>query len=228
MLFQSDKEIKPYGLQRSGTNLLEFMLNNNFNVKCVGLKYGWKHAEIMSEVSCPTALIVKNPYSWFVSMYNYTTHDDELRKKRFHIPDGTTFGEFLKRSYVWDSPDSVKNKNIKVFQKSKSPIDHWNNMNKSWIKKCVTITYENLLFNPKQTLELLSKELKIIRISKKIIWPSKWFSGGQSGPLDVHHKIKYYQEEKYMSWYNKDDLRHVNKKLDKNLMNDLKYNFFVL
>lgn len=235
MLF-TQKTIKLYGLPRSGTNLYEFMLRHNFNVKCLTLKYGWKHAEIKGMVPNPT-VIVKNPYAWFVSLFHYATKDNLKRIKRFHLPENITFREFLKRPYVWDSPDSIGPKSIKVFQKSDTPIHHWNNMNRSWFENCMlAITYEDLMFDTENTLDIISKKFHINRTSSEIVWPLKELHPGDgleknNAPASrnqSYSKVQYYKDQQYFKWYDREMIDYINELLDRELMNKFRYNFFSL
>ena len=221
--------IKTYGLPRSGTNFLEFMLNNNFKLNCMTLKKGWKHAEISPIVSWPTVTIIKNPYAWLVSLFNYATSNERFH--RFHIYKNITFNDFLNRTYIWDSPNLHGPDSDKVFQISNNPIVHWNNLNKSWINQStVTITYENLMFKTEETLKLLSKKLKIIK-SEEIIWPLKELRPGDAlrkpapSKSNSYHKNEYYKKEKYMSMYDKKSLIYINETLDKEIMQILKYTY---
>ncbi len=68
-------EIKIHGLQRSGTNYLAYLINQNFDAKALVNAGGWKHGPYMAHWELGrevhVAVITKNPYAWLVSLYNY-------------------------------------------------------------------------------------------------------------------------------------------------------------
>ena len=74
------KPIKQYGLQRSGTNYLAFLLEQNYYVDVWVNRGGWKHGPytpINPEMHC--IIISKNPFAWIVvcvyPIYNYPAHN---------------------------------------------------------------------------------------------------------------------------------------------------------
>ena len=69
------KQIKQFGLQRTGTNYLRILLESNYNVQILTNIGGWKHGfynvpQIMKkELDC--IVMCKNPFSWLVSLHSF-------------------------------------------------------------------------------------------------------------------------------------------------------------
>lgn len=72
------REVKMFGLQRSGTNYLEKLMIENYDVKIHTNKGGWKHGKYMKgkmikafghEIDC--LFISKNVYSWLWSAFKH-------------------------------------------------------------------------------------------------------------------------------------------------------------
>lgn len=72
-------KIKQYGIERSGTNYLRQLLEDNvIDVIVYVNKLGWKHGAVKCKDSNITKkdnihpiIIIKNPYSWYQSIKNY-------------------------------------------------------------------------------------------------------------------------------------------------------------
>ena len=92
--------IKIYGEQNSGTIYLEWLLNKNLDTTLLdSYEFGWKHRMAPSEDELTDKIkqevlflcLVKNPYSWLISMHKRPYHHESLRK--------LSFFDFLKYSY---------------------------------------------------------------------------------------------------------------------------------
>lgn len=222
--------IKIHGLQRSGTNYLSYLINENFeNTKVLVNIGGWKHGYYM----CPwatgkeihTLVIVKNPYSWLSSIYDYWGPG---RKKNIG-PDlkGVPFDDFV-RNRICLEPQ----KDIPYLLRASNPIQHWNNMNFHWTtirlneKSLFVVTYESLLNNTEMCLNKISSSFSIKRKlnidnCKNTVLPSdEHIIVG-----DEWTKKKFYDEEKYLNLYNSETIQFVNDQLDLDLMIGFGYEY---
>jgi len=79
--------VKIYGLPRTGTNFLGVMIERNFGAQIAGSrKSGWKHGTYV-DTGIPCVGLVKNPYSWLVSLWKWRT-----------LANPITFKAWLKKS----------------------------------------------------------------------------------------------------------------------------------
>ena len=118
-IFQTEP-IKIYGLQRSGTNWLGFLIQENFkDVRVLVNEGGWKHGYYIIPWSLKKEVdiisIIKNPYSWLVSVYNYWGPD---RKKNIG-PNlkGVDFDTFVRNRYLGE-----QQKGIPFIMRAKNPV----------------------------------------------------------------------------------------------------------
>lgn len=223
--------IKIHGLQRSGTNYVSYLINENFeNSKVLVNLGGWKHGHYM----CPwavgrelhTLVIVKNPYAWLTSIYDYWGPNRTLNIG----PDlrGIPFDDFVRNRIVLEPQ-----KDIPYLLRACNPVHHWNNMNFHWTsirlneKSLFVLTYESLLNNTEKCLEQIGKSFGLKRKQElqdcaNIIIPS-----GE----DVHvgdkkwTKGEFYKEEEFLEMYTPETIKFVNDQLDLDLMIGFGYEY---
>lgn len=217
--------IKLHGLQRSGTNFINFLIANNFkNVRCLVNVAGWKHghwcAPMMTGEDMDLVVTVKNPYSWLVSVYKYWGPERNLNIG----PDlrGVPFEDFLKNKLV-----SEKQKGIPYLLRAANPIQHWNNMYYHWSsvkmakKQTVIVTYESLLQHLDSTMKQIQKLFTLERVD-----PNKWFtsencfepSGEQPNLSEKTFDSNFYTNNEWLSYYTPELIEYVNDQLDLELM----------
>jgi len=223
--------IKIHGLQRSGTNYLSHLINENFqNTQVLVNLGGWKHGPYM----LPWAIgreahvvgIVKNPYAWLVSVFKYWGPDKKLRIG----PDltGISFDEFVRnRCYL------ERQRDIPYLFRAENPVQHWNDMNFHWSsvrmnqKKLVMIAYEILLERPKDVITDLSKGLGI-KMKEHFVGSNETFtpSGEKLQPSGEKFKSKdYYLQAGWKKYYTPDLVQFVNEELDTDLMVSFGYDY---
>lgn len=223
--------IKIHGLQRSGANYLTYLINENFeNTKVLVNLGGWKHGHYM----CPwatgkelhTLVVVKNPYSWLASIYDYWGPGRSLNIG----PDltGVPFDDFV-RNRICLEPQ----KDIPYLLRASNPIQHWNNMNFHWTtihlneKSLFVITYEALLNNTEKCLDQISKSFSINRKTNVDNCDNVVLPSGE----DIHTgdkkwaKKKFYDDEKYFDLYDSQTIKFVNEQLDLDLMIGFGYEY---
>lgn len=225
------EHIKIHGLQRSGTNYLAMLVNENFEkVKCLINSGGWKHGHYCApwvlgqEVHVLT--IIKNPYAWLVSLYKYWGPNNKY--KVGPNLEGVSFDEFLRNKTEFERQGSIP-----FLYRAANPIQFWNDMNFHWMsirineKKSLAFQYELLLENSEFVIDSLGKELRINK-KNKFIDTDFQFEPGQEEPK-MNTQIKsdkdYYLSKKYMDLYSHDLLQFVNSQLDKQVMASIGYDF---
>lgn len=251
--------LKQHGLQRSGTNYLRYLLEENYCSQVFINKGGWKHGYYVApitlgyEISC--VLSVKNPYAWFISMYEYingkshkiTNPKDRIGElapsdanAKVEIGD-KEWDKFLYNPLIVNGVIFNDKKRYECKMRAGNPIQYWNNMNYHWMKikyedkdlKTYIVRHEDLLENPE---EHLNKTFGEIRKQKSD------FRDTQNEALatwDAHKadeivskksfadRKKYYLEKKYMDYYNIQKLAFIAKELDKEVMKVLKYEIVI-
>jgi len=187
-MLRLNKKIKLYGLPRSGTNFLEFLLIKNY------------HASIA---------IVKNPFSWLRSIHEFTLGREHIFKR--YLP----FSDFLREEYIWDS-DLYGKGTDRVYIHHENPIVYWNTMNKHWMQNAtVWVQYETVLSGDLDKINFRKKRESILW-PDQIIKPGKGrFAEDLSGDENnSYEKKEYYLNKSYMNYYTKEDVDFVNNCVD--------------
>ena len=79
--------VKVHGLLRTGTNYVSALLGENLDVWVLGPeKGGWKHGPIEQADDVSVVVVVKNPYTWLESFYQW-----ELIRRRTEADTVTEF-----------------------------------------------------------------------------------------------------------------------------------------
>ncbi len=224
MLFQEPK-IKIYGLPRSGTNFLEFMVTNSFGFVPLINHYGWKHGSLNQTINYNHLIIFKNIYSWLVSLHSFV-RINQKRKFENYFPQykKSTFSQFIREKLYWDTKHKCD-----LFDKAENPIQLWNFILKDCLEKeCVKektfIYYEDFLFDTENKVKIIAKKfnLKI----KKIIYPKGdvGYNGSKcrrKSDKVVYKKYDKYKEKYYMNYYEKSDIGFVEKYFPSDLFKKL-------
>lgn len=109
-------KIRLFGLQRSGTTYIEYLLINNYHCQVLGREESNKHKQSykVPDDGSYRVHVVRNPLTWAVSFHNF--------RERF----------------TW------YNKKIKYVDLLKIYADIYNKMNTEWLNNCdTTIRYED-------------------------------------------------------------------------------------
>lgn len=151
-------DLKEFGCQRSGTNFLRVILQENYDVRLLTNVGGWKHGyyevprRLHREVDC--VICVKDPYAWLVSQYNYRYPNKE-----------TSFAEFI------EQPLTIVAKRGSALGQvdAASPIALWVRMYEHWLdfdllhRRKFVLRYESMLDDPVSTIQPLVDELQLRR-----------------------------------------------------------------
>lgn len=218
------EEIKIYGLQRSGTNYLTYLVNENFeDVEVLVNKNGWKHGTyVVPEKEQHVLVIVKNPYSWLLSLYNYWG-PNRVRKVG---PDltGVPFEDFIMNKVHFEAQ-----KDVPYLYRSCNPIQHWNSMNFHWTsirlktKSLVVVKYESLISNKEKCLDLIANSFGIKRKQQLKDCEKLFVPSGQS--VEENWDGSYYLESKFLESYTPETFSFVNEQLDLDLMIGFDYEY---
>jgi hypothetical protein len=227
-LFQFEEGIeyiKIHGLQRSGTNYLVKLINENIHgAQCLVNAGGWKHGHYCAPWTLGREVhvlaVVKNPYAWLVSLYHYwrvTTIGPNLRN--------VSFDQFVQSRVEFE-----RQQGIPFLYRSQNPVQFWNDMNFHWMsirldqKKSLVIPYEALLSDANGVTKAIAQEFGMI-INEKFIDEEMILTAGGEKPLadDNRFEKDYYVQEKFMESFNDELLQFVNDQLDHELVSSLGY-----
>lgn len=209
--------IKIHGLQRSGTNYISFLINNNFiDTECLINVGGWKHGHYCAPWSLGqevhVVLVVKNPYAWLVSIYKY-------------LKPSLSFGNFIKRPLVWGEPSGSP-----YLLRSCNPIQYWNDMNFHWMsvkmnnKKLCIIPYESVLRNVELSLKNISSYFDIPLNKPTLDSKNKMLAGNEKPEaFDEKFDSSYYTDQKYISFFDNDIFNFVNQQIEPMIMQQVGY-----
>jgi len=208
------RKIKIYGERNTGTIYLEWLLKKNLDVELVdGFEFGWKHRlapgeEEMTEVMKREVIylcLIKNPYSWLLSMHKRPYHHEKLRELSFAEFIRVSYGDYRNPVVMW----TLKNRSYDNLGKF---LDHH-----------MLIKYEDILKDPKKAIEDVTEKFGIekpglFRNIHNILTNSH-------GMTRQTFHTDYYLKERWREKLNQDHITHINKYLDRELMEKLHYSF---
>jgi len=243
------KNIKVFGERNTGTNYLINLLKLNFDIVSLqgtvpkninrvieylpfeekikdiyffltkNSNFGWKHKELDIDLSSINKkeiifiIIVKNPYSWLLSLYNRPYH--------INNPTKGTFDEFITRQWKTVGRESSK----KTYE---NPIKMWNQKNASYLKfknleNVHIIKYEDLLIDPIKELRTLAN---LFTLKKQSVFPKNFTKSTKESKKDSSYYKDYYGNEKWINELTVNQIKTINKYLNKEIM--ALYNYDIL
>ncbi len=206
MTANTKKDVKMFGLKRTGTNWLLQLLGMNYHVTWFINEGGWKHGryrlpELLGR-HMDSVVMVKDIYSWLVSMHRYRG-----------LWGKEDFGEFVQDGQF---------------------VEHWNIVNRHWLNAAgripmpfnmEVVRYEDLLEDPVLTCEIVARELGLVRKRKLKKFFVETKRMGRSGKPARRQFTRgaYYLKKKYMEHYTPKTLDTVRGLVDKNLAKEFGY-----
>jgi len=198
------KYIQIFGLQCSGTNILQKLCEDNFNIPVKGkhrYKYGSKHGvgvgveNNISERYKHTLFLYihKNIWAWICSMRN-TTHGA--------IPPGLSISKAIRKSwsvgnFKFSNMIEMRNHVLDVFGGIESKATNW-----------INIEHDMLVYNPVAVIRRITNDISL-RNDKITITSSSKYKGA-SGSFSK--KKKYYIEKVYINKFSCNDIKYVREK----------------
>ena len=227
--------IKIYGLQRSGTNYLEWLLRNNLkDVHVLVDETGWKHG------------FVPDTIDW--GGYDWSDPDMPL-------PDKHQFAERRRHrlgGLMEQLVEAVENGELRYCIVSKDPyswyasyarytaspcspvrselIEHWCALNRHWYQYSRTnearscfLRYSDLLERPRDTIAGLCRQFGISFSSQEFRNCEYTMSAFEGTPQSNLFHYGYYLNRQYLEEFSKEDLALFAAKLPSELMDKLGY-----
>lgn len=204
--------IKIYGEQNSGTIYLEWLLKKNLDATLLdSFDFGWKHRiapmedELTDKMKAEVLFLclVKNPYSWLISMHKRPYFHESLRK--------LSFLDFLKYSYG----------------DYRNPVVMWNLKNSSYlslgtyVKFHEILRYEDILMDPSGFINTTADKYDFPKptLFKNI---PNLLTNSHGMKSQKFHK-EYYLTEEWRKNLRHDHVQQINEWLDKDLIKKLNY-----
>jgi len=233
------KEIKEYGLHRSGTNFLRVILQENYEIVLLTNTGGWKHGyyELPQRLGHETDVVicVKNPYAWLLSFYNHLQPEKKI-----------TFEEFLSQPLNLQRPERQDRALC-----ADGPAQLWVQMYEHWLAvelknhRRFIFRYEDVLADPRgsiqemvSALELRRREPWHYRVRRSLGLtngePHFFLPSIRLGAVPQHYKGKHikkgeefnagqYTRHEYLNSYSPEMLNFVNEHLKPELLERLGY-----
>lgn len=187
--------VKVFGLKRSGTNLVEFLLERNYvNVTLSrNAESGWKHTfnrvQWLYGSQLPSVFVVKDVFAWLVSVWKWENKTAKQSVYGYNeAGKGALFTDFVHRGH---QPEL------------------WATMNDHWLHTCnALVKYEDLLKEPEKAVENVADWLACDsgqRLEKKdepFIVPVGRMGTTSNELKDSAFDPTWYTEKRYMSRYN--------------------------
>jgi hypothetical protein len=208
------KFIKVYGERNSGTIYLEWLMKNNLEVVIADtFDLGWKHRLAPEEDELSEKLkeeiificLVKNPYSWLLSMHT--------RPYQHEVLKNLNFSDFIRYSYG----------------DYRNPVTMWNAKYNSYlrlagfVKNFIWIRYEDLLTSPEASVRSIAAKFELQR--KDVFRNIHRVVTNSHGIKKVAFHKDYYTQEAWKKKYNTGQVEHINLYLDPNLMEKFNYSY---
>ena len=181
---------------------------------------GWKHAyvptaerikktRVFKNNDIGFVTIVKNPYSWLLSLHRRPYHQYYSEK-----PDFVTFLQTPWKTVARDLADPV----------IAGPVELWNIKNAAYARLNdlnVIHTKTELIFeNPERIIEQIGKQFTIERKASEFE-DFQWSTKGTSHTASYYSD--YYLNEKWKEELSQDAIAIINKKIDRSLMDQFGY-----
>jgi hypothetical protein len=181
---------------------------------------GWKHCLVDSAANLmqfksmrPDNLhyiaLVKNPYSWLLSLHRRPYHHGDSAKQ--------SFAEFL--ASPWKTVGRELSPSI-----VESPIQLWNLKNKAYLNieatEGLVISSESIFFDPE---EVINKIVNVFKLEKKSSTFVNYNKSTKDSSKDFQYYRNYYLLEKWRKEISDDDIAYISRHLDVELMAKLSY-----
>ena len=210
---------KLFGLQRTGTNLMQLLMTRNFLATSVESGTEWKHGHVQDAARIwqgqPVHFIwcVKNPYAWLVSCYRYFQRSwnmDKTVAPQFRENPNQSFPEFV-RTATYE------------FQ---SPVHRWNAMNRHWLtqlpaERTALIRQEELVEHQLEVLERLKAAWDLMPRTEQLITTLRHVDCNLRMGQPISRS--YYWEQRYLRDFPEESLEFVNRHLEEELMTHFGY-----
>jgi len=185
---------KVFGAQRSGNNLLLWLLKANYDVRLSGsAASGCKHGlyVVPNKIGRHLHMIIiaKHPFEWLPSFHRWEVAHDRAPKQ---------FNAFVRNCH---------------------PIRYWNGRYEHWLSidngglKKIKVRYDDLIYSQKQTCDRIAKAIGFSRTKGKFQSTVKKMTT-RNHPGSSKFDPSYYLKQKYLDLYDRELFRFVRERID--------------
>lgn len=227
--------IKLFGLERSGTNYLEWLIRENFlDTKVLVDETGWKHGRIPECVSWDGS-------DWSDPRWNEDKRRGFVERRRARLGelmpklmDTVESGEMLycmirKNPYSWCASYALyRGKPISpvqphVIKRWVEYNEHWHSYAVSHPTKTCFFKYEDVLTAPEKCLEVIAARFGLELSETRRLVCEQTISAWGGRPIAQPFDHTYYHEERYLGAYSPDDFETFTENLPVSLLSELGY-----
>jgi hypothetical protein len=198
------KVIKVCGLLRTGTNYMERLLTENFDVVCLGdTEGGWKHGPCNFKTYIYYVFVVKNPYSWVKSFMEWEKIHSRIGDKELR--------EFIE--------SAVSHPELRDAWCVDNPVDAWNRTLDSWSryqgrKNVLFVRYEDLIESFEAQMSSIRERFSLDMKSDNFVNITSRADGWETPVPRKSLDIDYYRNRKYLEEYTNQELELIKRLLD--------------
>lgn len=219
------KRLLYYGLQRSGTNFLAMVIEQQFDVEFLNKRYDRRHPRHKHfRIYDNKSLIGRENYHNDLLVQDLNDFESKLEIEG--IADG--FIIISKDPYSWLISYEKWAKRMKWPDPPHPYLLEYNEFYRKWwelskeSEKVMFMRYSDLLLNTNETLSRLSQKFDLDRRKQesgedeqitKVPYSSKF----------TRKKLLYYSKEKYLKKYSKKEMKDINQVIDHDLIKKLGY-----
>lgn len=244
--------IKQYGIQRSCTNFVKVLLENNLEDTVVLTNIlGWKHGPHKDKIDWKGR-------DWNVgqNLEDYVSSEELWKIKNAYKEEKIHYIICLKDPYAWlmsyskymNRQDKVRSLGGLVSEGKKfvarkrglqldeigKYLENWNLAHSNWAnlidtnQKCTATKFEDLLKNPQSEVKRLAAFFNSNMKNEFYLPEKKMKRGGEKmvkekSTEEVAFDKEYYDEKKYLSHFNDEMIAEVRKHIDQDIVKRLGY-----
>jgi hypothetical protein len=211
MLEETKDDFLVYGLPRSGTNYLEFMLTRNLNVSCPTNMYEWKHGPI-EQNRCKFFIIYKDPFSWLNSMYGYS-QKYELCPNKYRSISSFIRGEMVLDESVFNPRWYIRGNPVRIYN---DMIGHYAGNSSSL--NCGILNYESFMLDSSDSMRKICSAANA-DMPSSLVHPKDPIFNELVGIEAVNHEVyenkNFYTNRSYMMHFSKNDVKFVSRRINR-------------
>jgi len=207
------KAIKQFGLHRTGTNYIQYIIEQNYDVEVLVNKYSHKHRKCRTDripEDVNILIIIKHPMSWLVSYFKYWCN-----KGHRNLKTEANFNKFVFGGFHQKAPDD--------------PIGFWNDSYNDWYelkidRKVVFIRYEDLLVDHVKLCDKVANELDLDVLHNGVDFVNADNAMNKGGcPTTGKFDTSFYTEKLFLKWFESKTIQYAEERFDKELLKRFGY-----
>jgi len=205
--------VKVYGLLRTGTNYITRLIDLNFDVFCLeSTEEGWKHGPCNYHERFYYVFMVKDPYSWLSSFYEWELiHNRTKAGSLSEFITGPVTHPELQRAWSIDYPISAWSESLRSWSIYKNE----NNV--------IFLKYEDLLESFTDQLANLSQRFGFKPKNEVFLNLTKRADDWATPKPRKKLSQDYYTNKEYLKQFTSDDIEFIQKCLDMNMVEEFGY-----